>query len=206
VKINGHRIEPGEIAAVLAEHPAVRQAAVVPQRGATGDMQLIAYVVSREERAPPDLIAQLARHAAERLPVYMMAASFVRVAALPLKPNGKLNVAALPLAAPLEAALTRHQSEEHPGDALVLAVIGEVLGRPVSRDDNLYALGANSLRLVRLVTRFKSRLGLDLPIGEVVKRADVADILRLAAEQRPSAEDDGFLAQIRDLYENEPSR
>jgi hypothetical protein len=56
------------------------------------------------------------------------------------------------------------------------------------------------------VTRFKSRLGLDLPIGEVVKRADVADILRLAAEQRPSAEDDGFLAQIRDLYENEPSR
>jgi amino acid adenylation domain-containing protein len=206
VKINGHRIEPGEIAAVLAEHPAVRQAAVVPQRGATGDMQLIAYVVSREERAPPDLIAQLARHTAERLPVYMMAASIVRVAALPLKLNGKLDVAALPLAAPLEAALTRRRSEEHPGDARVLALIGEVLGRPVSRDDNLYALGADSLRLLRLVTRFKSRLGLDLPICEVVKRADVADILRLAAEQRPSAEDDGFLAQIRDLYENEPSR
>ena len=206
VKINGHRIEPGEIAAVLAEHPAVRQAAVVSQRAATGDMQLIAYVVSREELAPPDLIAQLARHAAERLPVYMMVASFVRVVALPLKPNGKLDMAALPLAGQLEAPLMRHQSEEHPGDALVLALIGEVLGRSVSRDDNLYALGANSLRLVRLVARFKSRLGLDLPIGEVVKRAVVADILRLAAEQRPSAEDDCFLAQIRDLYENEPSR
>ena len=57
-----------------------------------------------------------------------------------------------------------------------------------------------------MVRRFKSRLGLDLPIGEVVKRADVADILRLATELRPSAEEDGFLAQIRDLYENERGR
>jgi non-ribosomal peptide synthetase component E (peptide arylation enzyme)/aryl carrier-like protein len=206
LKINGHRIEPGEVAAVLAEHPAVRQAAVVPQKSATGDMQLVAYVVSREVPAPPALFAQLARHAAERLPSYMMVASFVPVTALPLKPNGKLDVAALPLAGPLEAALPRPQSGEHPGDAAVLALIGELLGRPVSRDDNLYALGADSLRLVRLLARFKSRLGLQLPIGEVVKRADVADILRLSAQQRPAVEDDSFLAQIRELYEDEPGR
>ena len=206
LKINGHRIEPAEIAAIIAEHAAVRQAAVVPQKGTTGDIQLIAYVVSHPEQAPPDLFTQLLRYAAERLPVYMMPASFVRVAALPLTPNGKLDVAALPLAALPQTAPPGPPSEEHPRDAPVLALISEVLGRPVAREDNLYALGADSLRLVRLVTRLKSRLGLDLPIGEIVKRADVADILRLAAEQRPSPEDDGFLAQIRDLYENEPSR
>jgi amino acid adenylation domain-containing protein len=182
LKINGHRIEPGEIAAVLVEHPAVAQAAVVPRQSATGDTQLLAYVVARDAQAPPDLIVQLARHAADRLPSYMRIASFAHVAALPLKPNGKLNVAALPRVELPAESLDAAPAELQQGDAALLALIGELLGQKVSRQDNLYALGADSIRLVRLVARLKSRLGIDLPIGEVTKRGDIADVLRLAAE------------------------
>ena len=182
LKINGHRIEPGEIAAVLAEHPAVRQAAVVPRKGAAGDTELIAYVVASEAPAAPDLFAQLARYAADRLPSYMRIASYACIAALPLKPNGKLDPAALPRGVFPAPARDATQKETEPGDPVLLGLIGELLGQSVSRHDNLYALGADSIRLVRLVARLRSRLGIELPIGEVAKRGDIADILRLAAE------------------------
>jgi acyl carrier protein len=82
-------------------------------------------------------------------------------------------------------------------------VIGEVLGRPVSRDDNLYALGADSLRLVRIVARLRSRLGVEVPIAELLHRADVADLLALVARGAHSPEEDpAFLAQLRSLYED----
>jgi len=183
LKINGHRIEPGEIAAVLTEHPAVRQAVVVPQRAPSGDMQLFAYVVPRSSPPPVDLFAQLGRHVATCLPAYMRLSGFSEIAALPLKANGKLDVRSLPAIAPSLAIPVRPTVAGHSGDAAVLALMSELLGHPVSRADNLYALGANSLRLVRLVARLKSRLGLDLPIGEVSKRGDVVDVLSLVAQQ-----------------------
>jgi acyl carrier protein len=61
--------------------------------------------------------------------------------------------------------------------------MAELLSRPVARDDNLYALGADSLGFIRLVARLQSGLGVQLSIGEVMKRGDVADILELVALQ-----------------------
>ena len=55
LKLRGHRIEPGEIEAVLARSPEVDRVAVVPQPGVTGEPQLVAYVVPRDEAEPaPD--------------------------------------------------------------------------------------------------------------------------------------------------------
>ncbi|MEZ0313478.1 MAG: HAD-IIIC family phosphatase [Myxococcota bacterium] len=96
------------------------------------------------------------------------------------------------------------------GDDGVLAVIGDVMGRPVKREDNLYALGADSLRMMRILARLRGRLGLALPVGEILYRADVGHFLELAARARKATAplvaatadiDDAFVdAYMRELH------
>ncbi|WP_019545185.1 amino acid adenylation domain-containing protein [Streptomyces sulphureus] len=91
VKVRGLRIEPGEIESVLAEHPSVRQAAVVA-RGDTADTaRLVAYVVGKAATDP----SELRRHLSKRLPPYMVPEVFLPVKAIPLTVNGKVDVKAL---------------------------------------------------------------------------------------------------------------
>jgi FkbH-like protein len=106
----------------------------------------------------------------------------------------------------LAAELGLAVDHEAGGDG-VLAVAGEVLGCRVSRGDNLYALGADSLRMVRIVARLRSRLGIEVPIAELLYRGDVADLISLASRGVREPEDDvAFLSQLDSLYDkDEPS-
>lgn len=86
----------------------------------------------------------------------------------------------------------------------VLAVASEVLGCPVAPGDNLYALGADSLRLVRIVARLRSKLGIEVPIAELLYRGDVSDLLALASRgAREPEEDPSFLSQLDSLYDDD---
>ncbi|MEV5906539.1 amino acid adenylation domain-containing protein, partial [Streptomyces sp. NPDC052127] len=102
VKVRGFRIEPGEVEAALAEHPAVAQAAVLAR-----DDRLIGYVAARPDVAShsplpggPPSPAELAAYLRGRLPDYLVPAVFVVLDVLPLTPNGKLDRAALPAPEP----------------------------------------------------------------------------------------------------------
>src|SRR5690606_8192913 len=85
IKIGGHRIETGEIEAVLNAHPAVRASAVVARSDESGTPQrLVAYLVAQEAALPwPELRAALAA----RLPEVMLPSAAVWLDALPLTPN-----------------------------------------------------------------------------------------------------------------------
>src|SRR4030095_16021242 len=85
LKISGFRIEPAEIEAVLSAHPRVARAVVVP-RTRRHQQQLLAYVTTRAASGE-SLTADLRRHAANRLPAYMVPAGFVILAAPALKPR-----------------------------------------------------------------------------------------------------------------------
>ncbi|MCA6221756.1 non-ribosomal peptide synthetase, partial [Photorhabdus antumapuensis] len=165
VKIRGFRIEPGEIEARLAEHPAVRESAVLAL-GDAQDKRLVAYVV-----APVDegLANSLRTHLSTTLPDYMVPTAFVRLDALPLTPNGKLDRRALP--APDNEAFARQVYEAPQGDMeITLAVIWrEVLGiEQISRHDNFFALGGHSLLAVRVMNRVAA-LGIELPLTTLFK-------------------------------------
>jgi len=176
VKIRGHRVEPGEVEAVLSEHPGTGPVAVLAQPGPAGDERLIAYVVPAEgERLDPPA---LARHAEHRLPEYMVPSAFVEVAGLPLTANGKLDRAALPD----PGFGTGDAPGRAPATELEEALVGafaEVLGvHGVGVDDGFFALGGHSLLATRLVSKLRAELGVEPSIRMVFESPTPAELAR----------------------------
>jgi len=103
----------------------------------------------------------------ERLPPYMVPAFYVALEKLPLLPNGKLDRRALPAT---DAVAYRQQEFQEPQgetERSIAAIWAEVLELPVdriSRHDNFFALGGHSLLAIRLISRIRTILNVELPI------------------------------------------
>ncbi|ONI76153.1 hypothetical protein ALI144C_36360 [Actinosynnema sp. ALI-1.44] len=167
VKVRGFRIEPGEVAAVLAESPLVKTAAVV----AEADI-LVAYVIP--EDSPPDP-GELRRHAMTRLPEHMIPSAFVVMDALPLTPNGKLDHTALPDPHDSRAPAGRPPRDHR--EEVLCGLFADLLGRePIGIDDDFFALGGHSLLATRLVNRIRGQLGIELSVRTVFQAPTVADL------------------------------
>ncbi|KAF9150966.1 hypothetical protein BGX20_005549, partial [Mortierella sp. AD010] len=142
VKIRGFRIELGEIEARLVEHPLVHEVVVVAL-GTDDDKRLVAYVVADVV----DHLAQLLRdHLTPILPDYMIPAAFVRLDALPLTSNGKLDGRALP--EPERDAFVRNDYGEPQGEienALASIWVDLLKVERIGRHDNFFMIGGHSL-------------------------------------------------------------
>jgi amino acid adenylation domain-containing protein len=157
IKLRGQRIEPGEIEAQLRALDGIADAAVVAREDRSGALALVAYVVptSPSETLAP---AQLRSRLAERLPDAMLPAAYVRLAALPLSGNGKLDRKALPA---LQDEAFGHQAFAPPqGEAeqALAAIWSQLLGvERIGRHDSFFALGGHSLLAVQLLEHLRRR-------------------------------------------------
>ncbi|KAF9959374.1 hypothetical protein BGZ70_008863, partial [Mortierella alpina] len=164
VKVRGYRIELGEIQVRLAEHPQVREVAVLVTGESDDDKRIVAYVVS----APDDNLVQILRdHLAATLPEYMIPSAFVRLDALPLTNNGKVDRRALPEPDSSSFVTREYVAPQGELEVALAAMWSEVLriGR-VGRHDNFFMLGGHSLLAVRLMNRV-STLGVQLPLSTI---------------------------------------
>lgn len=150
IKLRGYRLEAEEVEHVLTAYCGVAAAAVAVRPGPDGEPRLAAWIVEREPATDADLRRVLRRH----LPDYMVPSSFMAMASLPLTPNGKIDRAALPDPLPR----LHHAGEPpRPGLETVVAEIWtDVLRQPVSRDDDLLALGADSIQLFQITARLNA--------------------------------------------------
>jgi len=175
VKIRGYRIEPGEIEAVLATHPRVRECAVVVREDRPGDRRLVAWVVTDGDVAP----TELRDHLRERLPDPMVPTAFVKLDAMPLTGSGKIQRSALPApegerlaAAPFVEPRTTLERE-------IAAVFREELGLDrVGREDNFFDLGGHSLTMVRAAAQLTERLGRPVAVLDLFRTPTVASLAR----------------------------
>ncbi|WP_246765914.1 non-ribosomal peptide synthetase, partial [Pseudomonas syringae] len=144
VKLRGFRIELSEIEAVLATHPAVHEVALLVRQDA-GEKRLVAYFTVHEAQRTLE-IETLRSHLQTRLPDYMVPAAYVRLDALPLTTNGKLDRKALP--EPDAQALISRGYEAPQGEVenLLATIWAEVLQvEQVGRHDHFFELGGHSL-------------------------------------------------------------
>jgi amino acid adenylation domain-containing protein len=182
VKLRGHRIEPGDIEAVVAGEAGVAECAAALRRLENGDDALVLYVAT--DRPAADLVPALRTRLALALPAYMQPQYIETLARLPKTPNGKIDRRALPAPSMDDAA-------QAPGRAPRNALERELCEQwrrllqcgPVGVDDDFFTLGGSSLLAVRMFAALHRRHGVDLPLATLLERPTVAALAEaLSAE------------------------
>jgi len=168
VKIRGFRIELGEIEAALGSHPRIKGAAVklwlLPQGEAGDDVnRLAAYLVADEPLAQSELRSYLM----DRLPEYMLPASFVFLPEIPLTPNGKVDRESLPMPKITPGDAGRGNEAPRTNLEQVLTRIwAEILGIDrVGIYDSFFELGGHSLNAIRLTSMVTDLLKIDVGVS-----------------------------------------
>ncbi|WP_225729203.1 MULTISPECIES: non-ribosomal peptide synthetase [unclassified Nocardia] len=194
VKIRGLRIELGEIEATLRRQPGVRDAVVVVARRAGGEDELVGYVTAVDDQ---DLdLDLLTSRIAHTLPAHMLP-RLVRLAELPLNPNGKVDRGHLSTMPSTSSRDTAHGTEPSTKVERELAEVWrETLG--VSRvvlEDKFFDLGGRSLRAMMVASRIRTRLGVEIAPSAVLSGATLAELATAveAASARGAVSQDAFL-------------
>ncbi|KAF9925706.1 hypothetical protein BGZ67_008488 [Mortierella alpina] len=187
VKIRGFRIELGEIETLLAQHPEVREVAVLAL-GEGSHKRLVAYVVSAPDN---NLTHVLREHLAVALPEYMIPSVFVRMDAFPLTNNGKVNRRALP--APDTTSLITKGYEAPQGDMeIAMAGVWRELLKvdKIGRHDSFFMLGGHSLQAMRMIGLVRSRLGVELKMRTLFVTPTIAELAQTLSQDINSKDDE----------------
>ena len=188
VKLRGFRIELGEVEAALSQHASVREALVMA-RDEGFNKRLVAYVVAEEGLSQGELRAYLK----DRLPDYMVPASFVFLDRLPLTPHGKIDRRALPAPDPLRAEEEETFVAPETATQKMLADIWREVLRVdrVSVHDNFFALGGDSILSIQIIAR-AHQAGIQLTPRQLFQHQTIAELAAVAgtnptieAEQGP---------------------
>jgi len=164
VKIRGFRIELGEIETALAAHPAIAEAVVLARNDHFGELRLVAYFVSK----PQLPIAELRQFLLQKLPEYMAPSTFLKLDAMPLLPNGKVDRRSLPVPGRARPELEDgFIAPNTPLEKELAEIWGEILRlEKVGISNNFFAIGGHSLMAMQLLSRLRTRLGVELPVRD----------------------------------------
>lgn len=183
LKIGGRRVEPGEVESVLLASPDVLEAAVSPVTTSDGRKSLAAWVVLRPDADAEDAedgdaaVAALRAFVVERLPSFLRPSRIERVAGIPRLTGGKVDFETLKKASGGVSASRPELSD--PVERALASIFQRLLGSgPVSRDDDFFELGGDSLSAVHLLAEIETTFGTRLPIARLLREATIAALAR----------------------------
>ncbi|MFE7609006.1 non-ribosomal peptide synthetase [Streptomyces celluloflavus] len=162
VKINGYRVELGEIEAALIRQPGIRQAMVTaPVHPRTGQRQLAAYCVTDQPPTPATDPAALREALTGLLPSYMVPSHYVPLTQLPLTPNGKIDHKALPTPWNDSAETDHRTAPRNEIEEKLLALWSERLGHTdFGIEDGFFDVGGDSLHAVGIIGHLRTEFGI----------------------------------------------
>jgi amino acid adenylation domain-containing protein len=185
VKVRGFRIEPGEIEDALRTSGLVRDA-VVEVRTDVEIPRLAAYVVPAAGTNPTP--GDLREYVKQRLPDYMVPSEFAFLAELPLMANGKIDRASLPRLTAGDAPRPEDVTFANEVEAELARIWTEVLGVPtVKPTDDFFLLGGHSLLAIKLFSRMRETMGVELPFGLLLRHPTIAELAKAVEGYRAQA-------------------
>ncbi len=201
LKVDGFRIEPGDIELALMAHLGIQDAVVTAPSDPDGSRVLTAHVVLRPGSAPADqTITAWRAWLRDRLPEYMVPVRFAVLEKLPTTPSGKIDRRGLPSAVPATRASGSGAAFEPSSGELIdrlRALWLELLGLDQLPDDaNVFDHGARSLLVMRFVSRAREQ-SIQLNVADVYDRPTVAGLSALLASQANAGNGEASTARAR---------
>ncbi len=190
VKIRGFRIEPGEIEAVLRQFDGLQDAVVLAREDQPGQRRLVAYIVPAQKPVPTH--SELRSFLSSRLPDHMVPSAFVMLDALPLTPNRKPDLRALPVPdwsrPELEDAFVAPRSAV---EEILAGIWADILNvERVGINHNFFELGGHSLLATQVMSRLRDAFGVELPLRSLFETptiASLAESVEIARQAQPSS-------------------
>ncbi|UNY98311.1 amino acid adenylation domain-containing protein [Zhouia spongiae] len=179
VKIRGFRIELGEIESVLNQQDQVSSSVVLAKEDASGNKQLVGYVVPSQDVEPSQglKIDKLREALSKTLPDYMVPSLFVSLEAMPLTSNGKIDKKALP---DLQGNLQMTKEYVAPKTEIELKLVSiwqELLGiEKIGVHDDFFELGGHSLLITRVNSKIKTEFNNDISLDVLFKNSTIFDL------------------------------
>jgi amino acid adenylation domain-containing protein len=194
VKIRGYRIETGEIENRLLKNKEIKEAVVIARQGKDDDKYLCAYIVSDGEFDT----ARLRESLALALPLYMIPSFFVRIKQVPLTPNGKIDLKALP-----EPGVTGSVTYEAPQNQVqerMQKIWQEALGlESIGINDNFFSIGGHSLNGVRVINEIYKEFNVKVSLGLLFETPTVRQLAHYLEEARKDTgvQEDDHVVHLR---------
>ena len=187
VKIKGVRIELGEIEAAILQCPDIQETVVTVASTDQEQTSLIAYAILK----PNSVLTtrQLKDLLALQLPQYSIPTRIVFLDAFPLTPNGKVDLKALHLTPsnPVTEHTAPYLPVQDPLEFQLSEIWLQVLKvASITRDDDFFSLGGNSLLALRLFERIAKKIGIDLPLATLFNAPTIAQLATIIRDRHPA--------------------
>jgi amino acid adenylation domain-containing protein len=203
VKVRGYRVELGEIEATLSAHQTIREALVVLDENETGDKRLVAYFISANETSAS--AEELRDFLRQSLPEHMVPSLFIRLEAIPLTPNGKVDKKALPSPKSSRPGLaSQYLAPRTPLEKELAEVWARALGLElVGVNDHFFDLGGHSLIATQIVHVMRESSLIKIPLTFFFTGVPTIAALAVSIEQEQieQAEEEGIAAELDALDE-----
>jgi amino acid adenylation domain-containing protein len=173
VKIQGFRVELGEIESVLNSCGLVTSAVVLAKDGADGKKMLVGYIVPKGKYEREPVIDFLKT----KVPHYMVPAVWIELSELPLTSNGKIDRKALPEVDQATAVKKSYLEPATETEKVMAALWKESMGLDhISAEDNFFELGGHSLMAVRILSKFEKKTGKNLQLAVLFKYPNIRSL------------------------------
>lgn len=186
IKVRGIRVEPGEIEKVILQHPDIKEAVVAVKEDNNKEPLLVVYYTGKEQPGMEVLHEYVSRH----LPVYMSPHYYIYVPQIPLTPNGKTDVNALP--SPFEQNVRRTASLRNQQEELLAELWSQLLNirkQNIGSTDNFFFLGGNSIQVLQLLSKILERFNCRMSLEAFLKHPTIAGCSSYIDQQHVDKDD-----------------